>query len=131
MFGTRWRLLRLRGIPVYIDASWLIVLALLTLTFARDFPALLREYFPTVPRVAPGVYWGMGLITALAFFVCILLHEFGHALVGRALGTPIRGITLFLFGGVAELGDESTSAGREFLIAVAGPLVSLFLAVAL
>jgi Zn-dependent protease/CBS domain-containing protein len=131
MFGTRWQLLRLRGIPVYIDASWLLILALLTLTFARDFPALLHANFPDVPHVAPAVYWLMGLVTALAFFACILLHEFGHALVGRALGTPIRGITLFLFGGVAELGDESNSARNEFLMAFAGPLVSLFLAVTL
>jgi Zn-dependent protease/CBS domain-containing protein len=123
MFGTRWKLIRLRGIPVYIDASWLLILALLTLTFARNFPVLLEANFPGVPHLAPATYWVLGLVTALAFFVCILLHEFGHALVGRAFGTPIRGITLFLFGGVAELGSE-------FLMAAAGPLVSLVLAVA-
>ena len=72
----------------------------------------------------------MGLVTSLAFFTCILLHEFGHALVARSRGTPIKGITLFLFGGVSELGDEPTSAGSEFLIAIAGPLVSAVLAVA-
>ena len=70
----------------------------------------------------------MGLITALAFFVCILLHELGHALVAQRLGIPLRGITLFLFGGVAELEGEPESAGAEFLMAIAGPAVTVFLA---
>ena len=71
----------------------------------------------------------MGLITALAFFVCILLHELGHAVTARRLGMHINGITLFLFGGVSELGEEPPSAGVEFLMAVAGPAVSLLLGV--
>jgi Zn-dependent protease/CBS domain-containing protein len=70
----------------------------------------------------------MGLITALAFFACIVLHELGHALVARSRGMPIKGITLFLFGGVAELGDEPPSAGTEFVMAIAGPAVSAVLA---
>ena len=69
----------------------------------------------------------MGLITALASFACILLHELGHALMAQARGMPIRGITLFLFGGVAEW-DEPPSAATEFLMAVAGPIVSIILA---
>jgi Zn-dependent protease/CBS domain-containing protein len=73
----------------------------------------------------------MGLIAALAFFVCILLHELGHAVIGRSQGMPIRGVTLFLFGGVAEMGDEPTSAGNEFFMAIAGPVVSVILAVGL
>ena len=119
----------LRGIPIYIDVSWLIVLALLTLTFAEAFPVLMHQYFGVAATEPPWMYWVMGLIAAVAFFVCILLHELGHALVGRAEGTPIGGITLFLFGGVAELQEEPTSAAYEFLMAAAGPLVSLFLAV--
>ena len=70
----------------------------------------------------------MGLVTALLFFVCILLHELGHALVARRLGIPLRGVTLFLFGGVAELEGEPQSAGGEFVMAIAGPLVSAVLA---
>jgi Zn-dependent protease/CBS domain-containing protein len=131
MFGNRWRLFRLLGIPISVDASWLIILALLTLSLARGFPVLLREFFPgATPELAPYEYWVMGLVTALAFFVCILLHELGHAVMARSRGMPIRGITLFLFGGVAELGDEPPSAATEFLMAVAGPVVSLVLAVA-
>src|SRR5207249_6432345 len=68
-------------------------------------------------------------LTALAFFTCIVLHELGHAIVARSQGMPIRGITLFLFGGVAELGDEPVSAETEFLMAIAGPAVSVVLAI--
>jgi Zn-dependent protease len=120
MFTARWRLFRLLGIPVYLDASWLVILALLTGTIRGI-------YRGEVPGYEPGFYWAMGLATALAFFVCIVLHELGHAVVGRAGGMPIRGITLFLFGGVAELGAEPASAGKEFRMAVAGPAVSAVL----
>ena len=129
MFGMRWRLFRLLGIPVSVDVSWLLILALLTLSFAEGFPTILHEYFPgDTHQLAQADYWIMGLVTALAFFTCIVLHEFGHALVARSRGMPISGITLFLFGGVSELGEEPTSAGTEFLMAVAGPLVSAVLA---
>ncbi len=131
MFGTRLRLVRLLGIPVAVDASWLIILAILTLSIASRFPTLLHEYFPgAASDMNPAAYWVMGLITALAFFGCILLHELGHAIVARARGMSIHGITLFLFGGVAEIEGEPPSAATEFLMAVAGPVVSLLLAVA-
>ena len=121
MFGTRWRLFRLMGIPISLDASWLIILALLTWTLIDLF----REAVPDLPTAT---YWIMGLGAALAFFTCIVLHELGHALVARAVGIPIRGITLFLFGGVAEMEDEPPSASSEFLMAAAGPAVSAVLA---
>ncbi len=121
MFTQRWRLLRVFGIPISLDLSWLIILALFTWT-------LTAEFSHTLPNYAPWVYWGMGLVTALGFFVCVLLHELGHAVVARSTGMPIRGITLFLFGGVAELGDEPRTAGGEFVMAIAGPVVSAFLA---
>jgi Zn-dependent protease/CBS domain-containing protein len=129
MGGTRWRLFRLLGIQISIDPSWLIILVLLTLSLASGFPSLLQELFPGVPHpLAWYEYGAMGLVTALAFFGCIVLHELGHAVVARARGMPIRGITLFLFGGVAEIGDEPPSAGTELLMAVAGPAVSIVLA---
>lgn len=130
MFGRRWRLFRLCGIPVALDASWLIILALLTFSIASLFPALMHDYFgDAAPALPASAYWLMGLIAAVAFFGCILLHELGHALVGRARGMPIRGITLFLFGGVAELEDEPPSAATEFLMAIAGPVVSVILGI--
>jgi Zn-dependent protease len=132
MFGTRWRLLRLLGIPISLDASWLIVLFLLTLSIASGLPALVHEYYPEAGETLPSYqYWALGLISALAFFGCILLHELGHAVVARARGMKIRGITLFLFGGVAEIVDEPPSASTEFLMAIAGPVVSLVLAIVL
>ncbi len=130
MFGTRWRIMRLLGIPISIDASWLIIIALLTLSIAMEYPAELHQNFPGATDLPAYAYWIMGLVTALAFFGCILLHELGHAVVARSRGMPISGITLFMLGGVSELGDEPPSATTEFLMAIAGPAVSLVLAIA-
>lgn len=127
MGGTRWRLFRLLGTPVYVDPSWLIVLALLTWSVAGSFPGLLRDFYPDEPSLPEYAYGVMGLVTSVAFFACILLHELGHALVARAEGMPGHGITLFLFGGVAEASDGAPSAGAEFRTAVAGPAVSVCL----
>ncbi|HEY8503356.1 MAG TPA: site-2 protease family protein [Gemmataceae bacterium] len=131
MFGIRFRLFRMFGIPVYVDVSWLIILALITASLANFFPMLLQEIYGEPPELSRQTYWLMGLLTALAFFACILLHELGHAVVGRSYGMPIRGITLFLFGGVAELGDEPPSAWSEFWMAIAGPLVTVALVLVL
>jgi Zn-dependent protease/CBS domain-containing protein len=123
MFGARWRIFRLLGIPINVDASWLIILALITWSLAGVF----RAENEGLPEPA---YWIMGVVAAVAFFACIVLHELGHAVVARAYGMPIRGITLFLFGGVAELEGEPPSARSEFLVAGAGPMVSLVIAAA-
>jgi Zn-dependent protease len=121
MFTTTWRLFRLFGVPISVDASWLIILVLLSWTLS----GLFQE---SVVGLSASAYWIMGFLSALAFFACVVLHELGHALVARALGIPIRGITLFMLGGVAELEDEPKSAASELLMAVAGPAVSLILA---
>src|SRR5436853_407598 len=73
----------------------------------------------------------MGLVSAVSFFICVVLHELGHATVARTNGMAVRGSTLFLFGGVAELGGEPPSARSEFLMAIAGPVVSAVLAAVL
>jgi hypothetical protein len=76
MFGKRWQLFRLLGIPVSVDLSWLIILALLTLSFAEGFPSILHDYFPGDTRQLPQAdYWIMGLVTALAF---LHLHCFAR-----------------------------------------------------
>jgi Zn-dependent protease/predicted transcriptional regulator len=121
MFGSRWQLCRIFGIPFYIDLSWLIILLLITWTLTDMFG---RE----LPQQPSATYLAMALSAALSFFACIVLHEMGHALVGKAVGMRVKGITLFLFGGVAELGSEPNSARSEFLMAIAGPIVSLVLA---
>jgi len=84
------------------------------------------------PRFYEGLstatYWGMGLAGALGLFVCVLLHELGHALVARRFGLEMRGITLFIFGGVAEMTAEPPHAKAEFWVAVGGPIVTAVLA---
>jgi Zn-dependent protease len=128
MFGNRLRIFRLAGIPIYIDLSWLVIVALITWSLATQFRYELRLLeLPSGHQ--PGVYWTMGLVTALAFFVCLLLHELGHTIVARSSGIPISGITLFLFGGVSEMTEEPPSAGKEFWMAIAGPAVSLVLGI--
>jgi Zn-dependent protease len=125
MFGRRWCIFRLFGIPISVDASWLIILALITWSLAEGLFGRLTEMERRLPAAAS---WALGFMTAIAFFICVVLHEIGHSLVARAQGMPIRGITLFLFGGVAELEGEPPSARAEFWMAIAGPIVSAFLA---
>jgi len=122
MFTTRLRLFRILGIPINVDLSWFIILLLLTWTLAS-------EYATAVPDLTNVACWSLGLVTALGFFLCIVLHELGHAVVARRVGIPMRGITLFLFGGVAEMAGEPPSPWREFAMAIAGPLVSVALAI--
>jgi Zn-dependent protease len=114
------------GIPISVELNWLIILAILTLSIASRLPSLLHEYSPSArPERTSAAYWVMGLVTAVALFACLLLHELGHWLVARARGISIHGITLFLFGGVADIEGEPPSAATEFVMAVAGPAVSL------
>jgi Zn-dependent protease len=73
------------------------------------------------------MYWALGLLAALGLFVSVLLHELGHAVVARRFGIPVRGIRLFVFGGVAELGSEPKKPGHEILMALGGPAVTVVL----
>jgi Zn-dependent protease/CBS domain-containing protein len=126
MFGNRIRLFRVAGIQISADLSWFIVLALVTWSLANTFPS--EE--AGVPGLSPPTYWVMGFVGALLLFASIVLHELGHALTAQRLGVPIRGITLFIFGGVAEMSDEPPTAKAEFMVAIAGPIVSVVLGVA-
>ena len=112
---------RIAGISVGVNWSWLIVFALIAWTLAVSiFPS-------TNPGLGDGAYVAMAIIAALLFFTSLLLHEYGHALQARRDGMEIEGITLWLFGGVAKFRGMFPSAGAEFRIAIAGPLVSLVL----
>jgi Zn-dependent protease/CBS domain-containing protein len=113
---------RLWGIGIRVHASWLIVFALVTWSLAAG-------YFPgEFPGRTPAAYWVAGALTALVFFLSILIHELGHSWVALRYGLPIRDITLFVFGGVAQIAREPASPAAEFRIALAGPLTSLGLA---
>jgi Zn-dependent protease/predicted transcriptional regulator len=123
MFGRRVTLFRLFGFAVRVDASWLILAALIAWTLAT-------AYFPSQYKgMSSQDYWWMGIASALGLFASIVLHEFSHSLVARRHGLPMKGITLFIFGGVAEMGDEPSSARTEFLMAIAGPIASVLVGV--
>jgi Zn-dependent protease/CBS domain-containing protein len=112
---------RIAGIRIGVNWSWLIVFALIVWTLATGI-------FPeTNAGLSDGTYVGMGVAAAILFFTSLLLHELGHAFQARREGMEIDGITLWLFGGVAKFKGMFPSAGAEFRIAVAGPLVSLVL----
>jgi len=115
-------LFRILGIPIGLDYSWFVIFALITWMLAANYyPREFQNW--SVP-----LYWFMGAFTAIMLFVSVLLHELGHSVVALYFKVPVRGITLFLFGGVAEIAKEPPSARVEFLIAIAGPIVSLALA---
>lgn len=121
MFGKRIRLFKLLGFEVRLDLSWIIIAVLVTWSLAKGlFPFLYAN-------LAPEVYWEMGLAGALGLFASIVFHEFCHSLVARKFGMAMKGITLFIFGGVAEMGDEPPDARAEFFMAAAGPVSSLVL----
>jgi len=121
IFTHRIRLLSLFGFEVWIDASWLLLAALISWTLAE-------AVFPGVaPRLTRATYWWMAIATTIGFMFSIVFHEMSHSLVARHYGMPIRGITLFLFGGVAEMEQEPPSAKSEFLMAAAGPAASFLL----
>lgn len=122
--GRTYNLFRILGIPVGIHPSWLIILVLLSWSLAAGwFPA-------RYPSLDVATYWAMGIAGALGLFVSILLHELSHALVATRRGLPIRGITLFLFGGVARMEEEPSTPRLEFYMALAGPVASVLIAVA-
>jgi len=120
-FG-QYRLFSLFGFEVKLDLSWLLLALLISWSlgagmFPVDYPGLSRQ-----------VYAWMGIAGAVGVFFSIVLHEFSHSLVARHFGMPIKGITLFIFGGVAEMEKEPPSPKSEFLMAIAGPLASFLLA---
>ncbi len=116
-----WKIGRALGIPIHLHASWFAVFFFVTWSLATG-------YLPdTLPGLSAPRYWGMGGIAALLLFLSVLLHELGHSYVALRYQIPIRQITLFIFGGMAHMGKEPPSPRAEFLIAMAGPLVSLIL----
>ena len=109
------------GIPIEINYSWFIIFFLVAWTLAQN-------YFPHVlPNASIYVYWIMGIMAAILFFMSLLAHELSHSIVAIKNKLPISGITLFIFGGVAHLSKEPQTPGTEFKMAAAGPLCSFSL----
>jgi Zn-dependent protease len=107
------------GIPFYINPSWFIIFALVTFSYGSD----LDRFF----NLGGALPWILGMVTALLMFSSVLLHELGHSFVALRQGIEVKSITLFIFGGLASLGEESKTPRDAFWVAIAGPLVSFVL----
>lgn len=115
-----FRIGRIFGIPITINLTWFLLLGLvLTHLGAAGFG---------FGRWSAWVTWTAAAATALLFFASLVLHELGHSLMARYLGIPVRGITLFILGAVAQTTRESRTALHEFFLAAAGPAVSILIA---
>jgi Zn-dependent protease/CBS domain-containing protein len=120
MFGGL-RIARVAGIEIHLDASLIIIFFLITFSLAAGlFPAWHADW-------SASLRWGVALAAAVLFFTSVLLHELSHALVGRMHGMEVDRITLFVFGGMANLQGEPPSWRSEFLMAGVGPITSLVL----
>jgi Zn-dependent protease len=117
MIGQSFRLMTIRGIEVGIHYSWFIIFFLITLSLTSRFAS-------QHPHWTLAEHYAVGIATSLLFFASILLHELAHSFVALAKRIPVRSITLFVFGGVAQIGREPDRPMTEFQIAVAGPLAS-------
>ncbi len=118
------RIGRLFGVDVAIHPSWFVVLVFFSFSLATGF-------FPNAyPGWDPVTTWTVATVATLLLFASVLAHEYGHALVARSQGIPVRSITLFILGGVAQLEREPETPGREAWMAIAGPLVSAALGAA-
>jgi len=121
MFGKTIKLFKLFGFEIKIDLSWIFIAVLIAWSLAIG-------YFPfQYKNLSKQTYWLMGIVGALGLFASIVFHEVSHSLVARKFGIPMKGITLFIFGGVSEMGEEPPNAKAEFSMAIMGPLSSIFL----
>lgn len=111
-----WRIGSLFGIPLFVDSSWFVIVLLFTVANRQDYS-----------QWGPNLSWIAGLAIALLLFASVLLHELGHSLVAQSQGIRVNSITLFLFGGVASIDEESKTPGQAFQVAIAGPMVSFSL----
>tara|TARA_Y100001968_G_scaffold312270_1_gene335254 strand:- start:3328 stop:4593 length:1266 start_codon:yes stop_codon:yes gene_type:complete len=118
-----WEFMRIRGIPLKVHQSWFLIFLLFTWTSAGQVANVIETPIPVWTR------WIIGLITSLLLFISVLLHELGHSFVAIREGVKVRSITLFFLGGVAFVEKECSTAMGTFRVAIAGPLVSLSLAI--
>src|SRR5205085_190494 len=109
---------RIFGIAIGLHYSWLIIALLVTLSLRNQFAALHRNW-------SESTIWLTAIITGLLFFVSIVLHEFSHAAVAKLRGIPVRAITLFALGGVAQIEKDAADAKSEFWMGIVGPISSI------
>jgi len=124
MFGKSFKLFNLMGFEVKLDLSWIIIAILIAWSLSTGLFPFQYENLST------RTYWIMGITGAVGLFVSIIAHEFSHSFVARRHGMPMKGITLFIFGGVAEMQDEPPSPKAEFMMAAAGPFASIVIGAA-
>ena len=112
---------KIKGIIIEVNISWFIIFSLVTYSLATS-------YFPvSYPGFSMPTNWLLGCIIAVLFFVSVLLHELSHSLVSKRLGIPVNKITLFIFGGIAQIDKEPDTPDDELKISIAGPAMSLVL----
>jgi Zn-dependent protease/predicted transcriptional regulator len=116
-----FRVGRILGIPIFIDYSWVIIFGLITFSLSTQFT---KEH----PKWTSAQTWGVGLVTSLLFFGSVVFHELAHSAVAQRYKIRVLSITLFIFGGLARIARDPSSAKQEFNIAIAGPISSGFLA---
>jgi len=123
LFQGAWKIGKIMGIPIRVHFSWLIVFGLITWSLST-------YYFPKAAPDLPTVsYWIKGALAALLLFASVAFHELAHSFVAQRYKIFIESITLFIFGGVAQMKGEPPHPKAEFMIAIAGPLSSFFLSV--
>ena len=121
MNGGGITLFKLFGFEVKLNITWLVLAFLIAWSLARG-------YFPSdFTGLSQTTYWIMGVVGAVGIFFSIVAHEFSHSMIARRFGLPIRSITLWIFGGVAQMDEEPPSPRAEFYMSIAGPLSSLFI----
>ena len=113
---------RIFGVEIGLHYSWLLIALLITFSLAGHFAT-------NNPGWSDGLRWGVSIVTAILFFVSIVVHELSHALVAKLRGLPVRSITLFALGGVAQIEKEPTDAKTEFWMGIIGPITSFVIGV--
>ncbi len=115
---------RVGGIEIGLHYSWFIIAILIALSLVAHFHSV-------EPAWSTALIWGVACITAVLFFVALLLHELAHSLVAKSRGLRVRAITLFALGGVSQIESEASDAKSEFWIAIVGPLTSVVIGLVL
>lgn len=114
---------RIGGIPIEINYSWLLIFVLITINLAY-------RWFPfTIPGLPASIYYILGTVSAVSLFLCVLAHELSHSLAARRAGSEVKKIVLHVFGGISFINEENYTPWIEFRVAMAGPLLSIFLGI--